>query len=67
MNLQPISDFVSYCHTHIKGDEKGEAQTFLDRFFVALGHPQGYKGAGADCEFRIKNEEKRSTNFADLV
>lgn len=67
MNPQPIKDFISYCQTHIKGDEKGEAQTFLDRFFVALGHPEGYKGAGADCEFRIKNEEKRSTNFADLV
>jgi SAM-dependent methyltransferase len=67
MNPQAIPSFVAYCQLHIKGDEKGEAQTFLDRFFVALGHPEGYKGAGADCEFRIKNEEKRSTNFADLV
>jgi hypothetical protein len=64
MNLE---DFVKYCKDHIKGDEKGEAQIFLDRFFTALGYAEGLKGAGASCEFRIKNEAKRSTSFADLV
>ena len=29
--------FIEYCNKHIKGDEKGEAQTFLERFFIALG------------------------------
>jgi type II restriction/modification system DNA methylase subunit YeeA len=62
-----ITDFISYCNTHIKGDEKGEAQIFLDHFFTALGFDQGLKGAGASCEFRIKNEVKRKTHFADLV
>lgn len=59
--------FIDYCHKHIKGDEKGEAQTFLDHFFTALGYEEGYKGAGADCEYRIKNEKKKTTSFADLV
>lgn len=67
MNSQSAKDFIQYCHKHIKGDEKGEAQTFLDRFFVALGYSEGHKGAGATCEFRIKNSKKRSTSFADLV
>ena len=63
-----FESFIQYCHTHIKGDEKGEAQIFLDHFFVALGYAEGLKGAGASLEFRIKsNENKRSTSFADLV
>lgn len=59
--------FTDYCRKHIKGDEKGEAQIFLDRLFMALGYADGLKGAGADCEYRIRNEAKRSTSFADLV
>lgn len=53
----PTSDFTSftdYVSKYIKGSEKSEAQIFLDHFFVALGYPDGLKGAGADCEFRIK-------------
>lgn len=64
---QSLTLFVQYCQTHLKGDEKGEAQIFLDHFFTALGYSEGLKGAGATCEFRIKNEQKRSTSFADLV
>lgn len=62
-----FTPFIEYCRKHIKGDEKGEAQTFLDHFFTALGYEDGYKGAGADCEYRIKNEKKKTTSFADLV
>ena len=36
----------------LKGDEKGEAQAFLDHFFRALGHA-GAIEAGATFEFRI--------------
>jgi SAM-dependent methyltransferase len=67
MTENSIREFIAYCKKHIKGDEKGEAQTFLDRFFVALGYNDGYKGAGANCEYRIRNETKRTTSFADLV
>ncbi len=57
MNLQ---DFIAYCETHITGDEKGEAQIFLDHFFRALGHEHGLKGAGANLEFLIKAKDKRT-------
>lgn len=60
-----LSNFVQWCEAHISGDEKGEAQIFLDQFFRAFGHA-GFKEAGAICETRIKNE-KNKTSFADLV
>ncbi len=67
MNEETLKSFIAYCAKHIKGDEKGEAQIFLDHFFTAFGYADGLKGAGAECEFRIKDEKKRSTSFADLV
>jgi hypothetical protein len=33
-----LAEFVSWVGTNIKGDEKGEAQVFLDRLFRAFGH-----------------------------
>lgn len=62
-----LQEFVDYCQRHIKGDEKGEAQIFLDRFFTALGYPEGLKGAGAECEFRVRDTRKKTTSFGDLV
>ena len=32
-----LNEFVSFAQT-LRGDEKSEAQTFLDHFFRALGH-----------------------------
>lgn len=48
----------------LDGDEKGEAQVFLDRFFQALGH-EGAKEAGAVLEDRVRGED--SIHFADLM
>ena len=62
-----LHEFVNYCQRHIIGDEKGEAQIFLDRFFTALGYPEGLKGAGAECEFRVRDTRKKTTSFGDLV
>jgi type I restriction-modification system DNA methylase subunit len=62
-----FTPFIDYCNKHIKGDEKGEAQIYLDRFFTALGYADGLRGAGADCEYRVKDAKKKSTSFADLV
>src|SRR3989475_1111751 len=46
-----LSEFVRFAQT-LKGDEKSEAQSFLDRFFRALGH-DGVIEAGATFEFRV--------------
>jgi hypothetical protein len=61
-----LAEFVSWVAEHIKGDEKGEAQIFLDRLFAAFGR-KGVKEAGAILEMRVKKEDNRGTAFADLV
>ena len=61
-----LAGFVSWVGANIKGDEKGEAQVFLDRFFQAFGHA-GLKEAGATLEERIKKSDGKGTSFADLV
>ncbi len=61
-----LAEFVEYVENHITGDEKGEAQVFLDRMFQAFGH-KGLKEAGAECEKRIKKADVGGTAFADLV
>lgn len=63
---QRIADFVTFVRAHIRGDEKGEAQTFLDRLFQAFGQP-GAIEAGAVYEDRIKRSARKGTGFADLV
>ncbi len=60
-----LSDFVAWCAAHIRGDEKGEAQLFLNQLFRAFGHA-GLREAGATCEERIK-KDGGGTAFADLV
>ena len=46
-----LSEFVRFAQT-LRGNEKGEAQTFVDRFFRALGHA-GAIEAGATFEFHV--------------
>ena len=77
---ESLQKFVSFAGK-LKGDEKSEAQAFLDHFFRALGH-DGVIEAGATYEFRIakkpgsaqleliKGEEakpKGGKKFADLL
>lgn len=61
---QRLIEFVAYARS-LAGDEKGEAQVFLDRLFRAFGQ-QGYKEAGATLEARLRND-RGGTAFADLV
>lgn len=62
-----LSKFVQFCKQHITGQERKEAQTFLDRFFRAFGH-EGALEAGATYEEAIKKSSKTGkTGFADLV
>jgi hypothetical protein len=35
---ESLSKFVEFCNQYITGQERKEAQTFLDRFFRAFGH-----------------------------
>lgn len=60
-----LAQFVTYVKD-LKGDEKGEAQHFLDRLFQAFGQP-GTIEAGATYEERLRRLGKRGVNFADLV
>ncbi len=57
---------MAWVREHITGDEKGEAQIFLDHLFQGFGH-KGVKEAGATLEQRIKKEDAKGTAFADLV
>ena len=61
-----LREFVTWFQKHIKGDEKGEAQIFLDRLFQAFGHG-GIKEAGAELEMRVSKADAGGTAFADLV
>jgi len=60
-----LQAFIQWVGQHLKGDEKGEAQIFLDRLFKGFGH-EGWAEAGATCEQRLKNDTG-GTSFADLV
>jgi hypothetical protein len=59
-----LKEFIEFARS-LKGDEKGEAQIFLDRFFQAFGH-KGCKEAGAELEGRVRGSKRKGTGFIDL-
>ncbi|MBE9223485.1 class I SAM-dependent DNA methyltransferase [Cyanobacterium stanieri LEGE 03274] len=62
-----LEKFIQFCQQHITGQERKEAQIFLDRFFQAFGY-NGALEAGAKYEEAIKKgSKKKNTGFADLV
>jgi hypothetical protein len=63
---QNLAAFVAWAGKHITGDEKGEAQVFLDRLFQAFGQG-GIREAGATLEMRVRQADNKGTAFADLV
>jgi hypothetical protein len=65
---EQLSQFAAWVQQHITGDEKGQAQIFLDRLFQAFGQP-GVLDVGGQTEFRLRNaaEDGGGTAFADLV
>ena len=63
---ESLRQFVDWCAQFVRGDEKGEAQIFLDRLFQAFGHG-GLKEAGATLEMRVTKADAGGTAFADLV
>jgi hypothetical protein len=67
-STEQLGEFVAWCARHITGDEKGQAQIFLDRLFQAFGQP-GCLDVGGVTEFRVRkaDEDGGGTAFADLV
>jgi len=64
----PLSAFVAWAAAHITGDEKGQAQIFLDRLFQAFGHSGSLDvGGEAECRVRKAGEDGGGTSFADYV
>ena len=63
-----LADFVNWAKDHISGDEKGQAQIFLDRLFIAFGQ-KGSLDVGGTAEMRIRkaDEDGGGTSFADYV
>ena len=65
---ETLTQFVAWAQQYITGDEKGQAQIFLDRLFQAFGQP-GVLDVGGQTEFRLRKaaEDGGGTAFADLV
>jgi hypothetical protein len=65
---EQLSQFAAWVQHNITGDEKGQAQIFLDRLFQAFGQP-GVLDVDGQIEFRLRKaaEEDGGTAFADLV
>jgi hypothetical protein len=63
-----LAAFVQWAQAHITGDEKGQAQIFLDRLFIAFGHA-GSLDVGGEPEFRVRKaaQDGGGTSFADYV
>ena len=71
-----LQEFVDWSAAHITGDEKGEAQIFLDRLLprcARVSRPRtrrkGLLEVGGQPEFRIRKakEDGGGTAFADSV
>ncbi|MCB9893367.1 MAG: class I SAM-dependent DNA methyltransferase [Planctomycetes bacterium] len=58
-----LAEFVAYAG-RLKGDERGEAQVFLEHLFQAFGH-KSLAETGATLEMRVR--KRGHTKFADLV
>jgi SAM-dependent methyltransferase len=64
--VKALQEFVDWRKAHLSGDEKGEAQVYLDHLFQAFGNG-GVHVAGATLEKRLKKNDQGGTAFADLV
>ncbi len=62
--MKSVEEFISFAKS-LKGDEKGEAQTFLNHFFQIFGY-EDVVTAGGSFESRIKFADE-TTKFADCL
>ena len=65
---EKLAEFTAWCRKNVTGDEKGQAQIFLDRLFQAFGQP-GCLDVGGATEFRLRKSDQDGggTAFADYV
>ena len=65
---EKLTEFTAWCGRHIAGDEKGQAQIFLNRLFQAFSQA-GSLDVGGEPEFRIHKDKADGggTAFADYV
>jgi hypothetical protein len=63
MEEKSLTEFIEYA-SKLKGYEKGEAQLFLDRLFIAFGQ-KGVIEAKASLEYQIRIDNQ--TKFCDLI
>ncbi|MFN0021310.1 MAG: type IIL restriction-modification enzyme MmeI, partial [Pirellulaceae bacterium] len=68
LRAERLNEFIAWAAKNITGDEKGQAQIFLDRLFRGFGQP-GCLDVGGTPEFRIRKsqEDGGGTAFADYV
>lgn len=66
--IQKLEAFAEWARRHIQGDERGEAQIFLDRLFQAFDH-KGSLDVGGTPEFRVRRaaDSGGGVAFADYV
>jgi len=66
--FQRLQSFVDWVAAHVTGDEKGQAQIYLDRLFQAFARP-GLLEVGGTPEFRVRQakEDGGGVSFADYV
>lgn len=64
---QRLRDFVDWWREHIKGDEKSEAQIFLDHLMRAFGHAGALEVGRYEERVRRRRNGKTTVSFADYL
>jgi SAM-dependent methyltransferase len=68
MDIDRLKSFVDWVRQHIRGDEKSEAQIFLDHLFKAFGHPGCLEiGGQTECRLRKAAKDGGGIAFADYI
>ncbi len=64
---QSLQDFIDWWRSNIKGDEKGEAQIFLDHLMRAFGHVGALEAGVYESRIGRKRNGNISVAFADYL
>ena len=64
---QSLREFIDWWRSNIKGDEKSEAQIFLDHLMRAFGHEGALEAGAYETRIRRKRNGKASVAFADYL